>query len=131
MQLDAGQQLDAGVAAPVAFCLSSECEVDGTWQVSFTRDSGYYGIPACSPTTAAPLRLTSDGGSVCMIGADEGSSDGGRRFLFHVSRTGFDWAGSEVWAVDEARDGGALVGTWTVSMAFPSCSDSYSIRATR
>lgn len=67
-----------------------------------------------------------------MIGADDGSSDGGCRFRFHVSRNGFDWVGSEAWAVDETQaDGGVIVGTWAVDSTFPPCSASYSIRATR
>lgn len=139
MQLDAGQQTDAGqtdagqtdagVVPPAAFCLSSRCDVDGTWQVSFTRDSGPPAMAACGPNRA-PLGLTSDGGLVCMPGADDGSSDGGCGFWFHVSRNGFDWVGSEVWAFD-VIDGGALVGTWTVDSTFPPCSASYCIRATR
>lgn len=126
---DAGLRTDAGVAAPVAFCLSSRCDVDGTWQVSYTRDSGERATTGCFPS-GLPLELTSDGGMVCMPGADDGSTDGGCGFWFHVSRNGFDWVGSEVWAFD-VIDGGALVGTWTVASTFPPCSAAYTIRATR
>lgn len=131
MQLDAGQQRDAGVAAPVAFCLSSRCDVDGAWQLTYTRDSGSYPQTGCF-ATGAPLKLTSDGGVVCMPDADDGSSDGGCGFWFHVKRNSLDWAASEVWAFDVTHgDGGALVGWWSVDSVFPRCSDSYAIRATR
>lgn len=115
---------DAGRRA----CVASTCDVGGTWQVSYTVIAaptlGY-----CA-ATQEPLRLASDGGSVCMPNAAVGSTDGGCTFSFEVERDGFDWVGTERWEV-QLLDAGVLEGTWKVQMQFPACSSAYAIRATR
>src|SRR4051794_7177184 len=104
--LDAGRG-DAGRAdAGLRACVPSSCDFAGTWQVTNTvidPPTAQY----CESFTQGPLQLTSDGDTVCMEGASQGTSDGGCEPTFSVVCSGFDWAGGELWTLQLA-DAGVL-----------------------
>lgn len=129
--------VDAGAAAGVAdrvdagprACVRSACDFAGAWQVTNTAVQGPT-LQYCGSSTQGPLQLSADGGTVCMTGASDGSSDGGCEATFIVERNGFDWSGEERWEL-RLLDAGVLDGRWKVKMYFPNCTSDYAIHCVR
>lgn len=115
---------DAGLRA----CVTSACSLSGAWNATYTVVDAGSGL-SCSPTPG-PLHFTSDGGTVCMLGAESGASDGGCRFSFLVRRNNLDYVGEEHWSF-RTMDAGVLAGTLSISMVFPQCSTDYTVHAER
>jgi hypothetical protein len=104
--LDSGPQVQQ-------FCVGSFCSAGGTWRVAY---AGTASNPVCRPVDDQ-LQLTSDGGTVCMLRASDGGSDGGCGLQFVI-----------VWA--QAGDGGGLQGVDTWDVFIPDAGHMYGSWAT-
>ena len=126
---DSGHQ-DSGPhpPGPQQFCVRSSCEAGGVWRVIYMGTSGN---PVCKPVDDQ-IEFTSDGGSVCMLRASDGGSDGGCGLQFVIrwqQDAGLD--GSDTWNVG-IPDAGHMYGTWhTEVTGISNCQSTYDVHAVR